>query len=85
MISTEKIKNDADLIRVSNATELANVAKARWEGKWQACSKVAYLKSLEDPTVALKSSEHCFNKVDKNGNSGTDDISCISWIQSRRV
>ena len=85
MISTEKIKSDADLIRVSNATELANVAKARWEGKWQACSKAAYLKSLEDPTVALKSSEHCFNTVDKNGNNGTDDVSCISWIQSKRV
>ena len=85
MISTEKIKSDAQLIQVSNATELANVAKTRWEGKWQACSKVAYLKSLEDPTVALKTNEHCFNKVDKNGNSGTDDISCISWIQSKRV
>ena len=85
MISTEKIKSDAELIRVSNATELANVAKARWEGKWQACSKIAYLKSLEDPTVPLKSSEHCFNTVDKNGNNGTDDISCISWIQSRKV
>jgi len=85
MISTEKIKSDAEIIRVSNATELANVAKARWEGKWQACSKVAYLKSLEDPTVPLKSSEHCFNTIDKNGNRGTDDVSCISWIQTKKV
>jgi serine/threonine protein phosphatase PrpC len=84
-ISTEKIKSDDDLIRVSNATQLATLAKTRWEQQWQACSKVAYLKSLEDPAIPLTSSEHCFNKVDKDGNNGTDDVSCISWIQTKNA
>jgi serine/threonine protein phosphatase PrpC len=84
MISTEKIKSDDELIRVSNATDLANLAKARWEGQWKTCTKEAYLKTLEDPTIPLKTSDHCFNTVDRYGNVGTDDVSCISWIQTRK-
>ena len=45
----------------------------------------AYLKSLEDPSIPLTSREHCFNKVDKDGNNGTDDVSCISWIQTKKA
>jgi serine/threonine protein phosphatase PrpC len=85
MISTEKIKSDDDLIRVSNATELATLAKTRWEQKWQGCSKIDYLKSMKDPGIPLTTSEHCFNKVDKYGNNGTDDVSCISWIQTKKA
>jgi serine/threonine protein phosphatase PrpC len=85
MISTEKIKSDDKLIRVSNATELANLAKERWEQQWKACSKAGYLKSLEDTSISLTSSEHCFNKLDKDGNNGTDDVSCISWIQTKKA
>ena len=85
MISTEKIKSDAELIRSSNATDLANLAKERWEKKWKACYKVSYLQNLEDPTIDLKTSEHCFNTVDRNGNVGTDDVSCISWIQTKKA
>jgi len=85
VISPEKISSDAEVVRSSNATNLANLAKERWEQQWQSCSKVAYLKSLEDRTIPLKSSEHCFNKVDKYGNNGTDDVSCVSWIQTRKA
>jgi len=85
MISTEKIKSDDELIRVSNATDLANLAKARWEGQWKTCTKEAYLKTLEDPTIPLKTSDHCFNTVDRYGNVGTDDVSCISWIQTKKA
>jgi serine/threonine protein phosphatase PrpC len=85
MISSEKIKSDYELIRVSNATDLANLAKARWEQTWKACTKEAYLKTLEDPSIPLKTSDHCFNTVDRYGNVGTDDVSCISWIQTKKA
>ena len=84
MISTENIKSDEEIVRTSKASELANLARARWEGIWKACSKISYLKSLEDPTIPLKTSEHCFNTIDMYGNIGTDDVSCISWIQTKK-
>lgn len=86
MISTERIISDAELVKASNATDLANLAKARWEQQWQICSsKEMYLKSLDDPTICSITGNQCFNTVDRDGNSCTDDISCISWIQTRRA
>lgn len=70
---------DNEFLTKSNAMETADFAKVRWEKMWRNVPEAVYLKTLEETgsTDTLKSAQHTFG-------DGMDDVSCVSWIQSRK-
>lgn len=74
----EDLQCDADFMRVSNATETADLAKMRWQKTWKYITKTNYSKGIEDGISIAD-----MHQVNSTFGRGADDISCVSWIQKR--
>lgn len=70
VIDPEVIIDDQFFLIRSNATEMANFAKSRWEQTWRCTQKENWDNTLKYGKELI----HTMGKI------SADDISCISWI-----
>ena len=79
-VITDYLPQDMEFLKKSNARETADFAKYRWQREWNAVAKTAYDAAIQEGKTLADVPKSSFSFK-----SGADDVSCVSWIQSKKT